>query len=392
MASQELEEIVVPAWDHDKFAESLMEKFHGNPPYQEIVELLKYTDGSILPRLKISVKGKRVYVVASPRSGDSSEVKRDQLYHMFKATGLVAKENGAKEIIGVMAEHFYARSHREKDGECVFVRQITRELNAAGFDKILTLAIHSNHLYNFYKEVYKVDDGKKILHSLDPTPIQVHLLLNLLKTFNLEDKKLLIATLDEGANTWADSHKKWLESSCLENSDIGYVCFNKHRLKMNDAKNVETKLVDKEKHFDNTILFIPDDMGDTFGTLYKSLKVLVDSKQGMPEYVIAAFPHALINKTAPKIIDALDINLIASTSNPTRRTKPEISELPIFWYDPVNYFFEAIEKCIRKGKTLEEVFTPKNYPLWHVQGLYEIAQGPREIRKFTPDLSAEAFL
>lgn len=393
MGEETLEDIVIPAWKFDSFAEDLMAKLSMTDSFDDLVEIKEYTDGSTLPILKTDVEGKRVYVAASPRSGESTEIKRDKLYHMFKATGLAAQENGAVEVIGVMSEYFYARSHKQKKGEGRFARQMAHELSSSGFDKVLTMAIHSTDLYSFFEEAYQVEDGKKVLYSLDPALPQTDILLNALHQSNLlHEKPLIFAGVDEGAKVWVERHKSY---SPKNNTDIKEFYFDKKRLNPNNLQQTTSKIRERSDNLESlqgSVLFIPDDMADTCGSLFRTMETIEKADLGKPDYVIAALPHALLNEAAHKIIKSLGINLIASTSNPTRRTKPHITELPIFWYNPVDYFHQAIEKCIKKDQTTEEVFNPSNYPLNTAQQLYTIEQEPPQLIKYKGDFNPANFL
>lgn len=381
----ELEEIFIPAWRFDSFAKDLMDKFPNNPPYSDMVEILKYTDGSMLPKLKTKVNGKRVYVAASPRSGDSTEIKRDQLYHMFKATGLVAKENGAKEVVGIMSEHFHDRSHREKENECVFAKQIAKEFKIAGFDKILTMAVHSKDLYEFYKNAYGTD-GKDILYSLDPSLIQAHMFSNIIHEFKIKERGIIVG-LDEGAKVWVEGHRNYLKP-VLELEEL---YFKKKRADPNNPKSIISEISSKIDSLEDSVLLITDDKGDTLGTFFRTMENIQKMESGKPKYVFLAVPHALLNRTANKIIESLGVNLISSTSNPTIKEKEHIKRLPIFWYDSANYFYSAIEECVRNNKHPDEVFN-SSYPLWAVQNLYEVVQRPQKLVKYKGDFSANAFL
>jgi phosphoribosylpyrophosphate synthetase len=143
---------------------------------------------------------------------------------------------------------------------------------------------------------------------------------------------------------------------------------------------------------DGCLLVYFDDFFDTGGSVVSNLEDIANLKRGQPAYVFAAMPHGLLYKNAHKIIKAMGINLIASTSNPTRRTKPQIEGLPITWYDAAPYFFEEMRRGIREGIPPEKLFTPKNYPTWSVHDLYKIVQAPANLEPYHPDFSLHALM
>lgn len=396
-----IEELVLAAWQHDEIAKKLIEHFPDNPPYEKAIRLIDYKSGGMLPRIEVDVTGKRVYVVASPRSKESTEIDRERLLHMLEATCVAARDNGAKEVIAIMSEHFHDRAHREVKGEPVYARQVAHRMKAAGVDKVMTLAVHSTDQYVFYAEAYglckpedpkevKIERGHQVLYSLDTAPISTHLFLNLRQKFGLEGKTVYVIRLDQGAERWVSPHIAWLGQSGLKGLDVKRIDFEKHRNVPNDPRSVVTNLLTNVESIEGAVIFIADDKADTLGTIHGALKYLVEREQkGVPAYVFAALPHTLIYKRGHDVVDHLGINIIGSTSNPTRRTKPHIAGLPIFWYDPVNYLFEAIQRCIREGKKPGEVFTPQNYPLFTTARLYSLVKEPATLRRFETKFSQD---
>ena len=412
-----INEVVLQGINHDGFGESIASHFLGSPSFSNSVRTHHYWDGSSVnmlakdaeKNLKVDVKDKRVYVVVSPRSGDSTDVKINDLYHLFKTTAHSAKKAGAAEIIGIMSYLFYGRSHREVPGEPVFMELLPGELRLAGFSKIMTLAAHNREdTYREFAKAYGVPDGRKVLYSLDPTLIQADIFLNQLRRNGLTGRRIVIGELDKGAVQWTRPYLETLEKlGGIPRSQLSIARFKKERLEPGNPRLTEASLdsyVDLDSRalegFAETVFVPVDDIADTLSSIYWALLAVHASGRGDPEYVVANLPHALLYKNAPKIVDSLGINLISSTSLPTRRTKEEIKPLPITWYDPTNFFMRAIRGCIGNGQTLDEVFERDYHSLGYVKELYNLVlpepgtqkQGLLELRKFTPDFSARPLM
>src|SRR5690606_2025844 len=246
------------------------------------VNTAHYSDGEFQPSFEESVRGSRVFLIAStfPNSDHLME-----LLLMIDA----AKRASARHITAVLPYFGWARQDRkDKPRVPIAAKLVAKMLETAGATRIITMDLHADQIQGFFE--------KPVDHLFAST-----IFLPYLRSLNLEN--LTIASPDMGGSKRAYAYSKFLESDVV-------ICY-KQREKANVISYMELIGDVKGK---NVVLV--DDMVDTAGTLTTAADLMME--RGALS-VRAVCTHPLLSGNAYERIEKSQLlELIVSDSIPTK--------------------------------------------------------------------------
>ena len=256
-----------------------------------------YSDGEFQPSYEESIRGKRIFVIASTNPGPENLM---ELLLMLDA----AKRASARHITAVIPYFGWARQDRkDKPRVPIAAKLVAKMLETAGATRIITMDLHADQIQGFFE--------KPVDHLYAST-----IFLPYIKDLKLNN--LTIASPDMGGSKRAYAYSKFLSSDVV-------ICY-KQREKANIISHMELIGDVKGK---NVILV--DDMVDTAGTLTKAADLMIE--RGAIS-VRAICTHALLSGNAYEKIEASKLEeLIVTDSIPARISHPKVKVLscaPLF--------------------------------------------------------------
>lgn len=409
--------IIASVTADDQFARKLA-KFCGvNSHIDEAFNPVVFSGGEFCPVASNEVKGKRVYLVATPnpKGADPQDPGGAQdLFARILISVDALKRNGAREVWLIYTDMHYSRQDRgpqdvvdagKMKGQPFNAMVQAKHFKLAGVDKIITIHPHSKKLYKVYggawlgldeydrkwsdPEVTKklIEKGKQVLIGLNPAPIVAHYLLHkstIAKNIAKDGSNLVFLVPDAGARSFADDVKKhtFLPKAWL-------IQCNKIRKAPNDPSQVEVDIAEWPEGLclDKTYLLLVDDGSETGGTLVNAALAMSTFKQirgheniGTPVALIAYITHPWLNGPYNRItqqklagIKGMQEIIVGNTwtyidDSRVARFK-EISTVVRF----AQYFAQAIH-CFEQGMSIDEYFSFKNRKELdkHVPELYAI--------------------
>jgi ribose-phosphate pyrophosphokinase len=197
-----------------------------------------YSDGEFQPSYEESIRGTRIFVIASTNPGPENLM---ELLLMLDA----AKRASARHITAVIPYFGWARQDRkDKPRVPIAAKLVAKMLETAGATRIITMDLHADQIQGFFE--------KPVDHMFAST-----IFLPYLQSLNLDN--LTIASPDMGGSKRAYAYSKALGSDVV-------ICY-KQRAKANVISHME--LIGK-----NVVLV--DDMVDTAGTLTKAADLMME--------------------------------------------------------------------------------------------------------------------
>lgn len=201
-----------------------------------------YSDGEFQPSYEESIRGTRIFIIASTNPGPENLM---ELLLMLDA----AKRASARHITAVIPYFGWARQDRkDKPRVPIAAKLVAKMLETAGATRIITMDLHADQIQGFFE--------KPVDHLFAST-----IFLPYLQSLNLSN--LTIASPDMGGSKRAYAYSKALESDVV-------ICY-KQRAKANVISHMELigDVTDK-----NVVLV--DDMVDTAGTLTKAADLMIE--------------------------------------------------------------------------------------------------------------------
>ena len=201
-----------------------------------------YSDGEFQPSYEESIRGTRIFVIASTNPGPENLM---ELLLMLDA----AKRASARHITAVIPYYGWARQDRkDKPRVPIAAKLVAKMLETAGATRIITMDLHADQIQGFFE--------KPVDHLFAST-----IFLPYLKSLNLDN--LTIASPDMGGSKRAYAYSKALESDVV-------ICY-KQRAKANIISHME---LIGDVTGKNVVLV--DDMVDTAGTLTKAADLMIE--------------------------------------------------------------------------------------------------------------------
>ena len=201
-----------------------------------------YSDGEFQPSYEESIRGKRIFVIASTNPGSENLM---ELLLMLDA----AKRASARHITAVIPYFGWARQDRkDKPRVPIAAKLVAKMLETAGATRIITMDLHADQIQGFFE--------RPVDHMFAST-----IFLPYLQSLNLDN--LTIASPDMGGSKRAYAYSKALKSDVV-------ICY-KQRAKANVISHME---LIGEVTGKNVVLV--DDMVDTAGTLTKAADLMME--------------------------------------------------------------------------------------------------------------------
>lgn len=259
------------------------------------VEIVRFADSECRVRIEEEVEEEVVFIIQSL----SNPV--DENLMELLLLGDAVKRGEAKKVIAVLPYHGYARQDRvHRPGECLSSAVVTKLIESVGFDKIITVELHSDAILGFFK-----------------IPL-IHLSgLSLFKD-EIANKKqdFVIISPDAGAVKRAQGF--------AEDLDVPLALIEKKRDLNQPHKIISMKVVGDVK---DKIAFIVDDVIVSGGTLVNAAYLL---KQKGAKQVFAAATHADFVGGADKILADSPIDKIWVTDTIPIADERKFAKLTVF--------------------------------------------------------------
>ena len=202
----------------------------------------RYSDGEFQPSYEESIRGTRIFVIASTNPGPENLM---ELLLMLDA----AKRASARHITAVIPYFGWARQDRkDKPRVPIAAKLVAKMLETAGATRIITMDLHADQIQGFFE--------KPVDHMFAST-----IFLPYLQSLNLDN--LTIASPDMGGSKRAYAYSKALVSDVV-------ICY-KQRAKANVISHME---LIGDVTGKNVVLV--DDMVDTAGTLTKAADLMME--------------------------------------------------------------------------------------------------------------------
>ena len=250
-----------------------------------------YSDGEFQPSYEESIRGTRIFVIASTNPGPENLM---ELLLMLDA----AKRASARHITAVIPYFGWARQDRkDKPRVPIAAKLVAKTLETAGATRIITMDLHADQIQGFFE--------RPVDHLFAST-----IFLPYLRSLNLDN--LTIASPDMGGSKRAYAYSKALESDVV-------ICY-KQRAKANVISHME---LIGDVTGKNVVLV--DDMVDTAGTLTKAADLMIERGA---KSVRAICTHPILSGSAyQRLEDSKLEELIVTDSIPTTQKSAKIRVL-----------------------------------------------------------------
>ena len=250
-----------------------------------------YSDGEFQPSYEESIRGTRIFVIASTNPGPENLM---ELLLMLDA----AKRASARHITAVIPYFGWARQDRkDKPRVPIAAKLVAKMLETAGATRIITMDLHADQIQGFFE--------RPVDHLFAST-----IFLPYLRSLNLDN--LTIASPDMGGSKRAYAYSKALESDVV-------ICY-KQRAKANVISHME---LIGDVTGKNVVLV--DDMVDTAGTLTKAADLMIERGA---KSVRAICTHPILSGSAyQRLEDSKLEELIVTDSIPTSQKSAKIRVL-----------------------------------------------------------------
>ena len=250
-----------------------------------------YSDGEFQPSYEESIRGTRIFVIASTNPGPENLM---ELLLMLDA----AKRAYARHITAVIPYFGWARQDRkDKPRVPIAAKLVAKMLETAGATRIITMDLHADQIQGFFE--------RPVDHLFAST-----IFLPYLRALNLDN--LTIASHDMGGSKRAYAYSKALESDVV-------ICY-KQRAKANVISHME---LIGDVTGKNVVLV--DDMVDTAGTLTKAADLMIERGA---KSVRAICTHPILSGSAyQRLKDSKLEELIVTDSIPTTQKSAKIRVL-----------------------------------------------------------------
>ncbi|MBI5871801.1 hypothetical protein HZB88_01825 [archaeon] len=367
--------VFLPVRANDAFAKSFANLFGIDDP-DKLVKNTVYGNGEYCPTITgiIQQQGKNLLEdkVACIISDYTSEVKPTEQIGKISILSNAAKHAGAKDIILIMAEHFFDRQDHNPDlifskeyektdeagrhkinqcqGQPYTAEVLPCLFRAAGITKVITVSAHSQILTKEYKKEY----GYDALYNLDPVPIFIdYSLKTILKS--AKGKNLILVAPDKGA---AEMVNRFYSS--INMPDAAKVFFGKWRTEPNNPSKLKVEKISPTSPISTNkkMIIAMDDKIDTGGTFIYSVigKLVKESALYGPPYQVHLLAAHAILPTLKCYEDLANnrINLHCFNTHPNlafKKSEPAVEH--IFLIDITKYFAYALVNHVIPEKPLD---------------------------------------
>lgn len=248
----------------------------------------KFSDGELCVSYLESIRGKRVYILSSPRNSD------DIMYLNLAIDA--AKRSTAKEIIPIIPYFPYQRSDKKDQTRGpIGAKMVAEMIENRGATGIITFDLHADQIQGFFNIPITHLEGKNIFDTY-------------IKSVYTKDT--ILCGPDAGSGKRVQRMKNQLRD--FHDIDLSYVMLEKTRSVANKVD--EIFLIGDVKGKDVIIL---DDIIDTAGTLSKATDCLLEAGA---KSVKAVITHGVLSGDAYKNIGNSKLTqlIISDSLEPSR--------------------------------------------------------------------------
>lgn len=251
------------------------------------INLQRFSDGELCVDFKDSVRGKRVYLLTSPKTSDDIMI----LLLAIDA----AKRASAQEIIPILPYYPYSRQDKKDQSRGpIGAKVIAKLIETSGASSIITYDLHADQIQGFYEIPTTHISGKNVFDKF---------------IVSIANENTILAGPDAG------SGKRLKRIRDHINKHYGlllnYVMIDKVRVKANE---IESMVLIGDVTGKDVIII--DDMIDTGGTLCKAAEHLLDNGANSVRAVIS---HGVLSgKAYENINNSKLLELVISDSIETK--------------------------------------------------------------------------
>ncbi len=367
----------LPLRPNDNFAKRLANNFGVIDP-DELVKNICFSNGEYCPTITDVLKTlegpKRLSgrIACIVYSYTKTELDTMTAFGRIPFLADAAYRSGAKEVYLILAEHLFDRQDLDPNlkyeenyenisegkkrkieimqGQSFSLEVAVKSFYNAGIKEVLTMDRHSDAMERIYSKIYQCSP-EQVLFNLDPIPIMANYLLNSKIEIGENGKNLVILAPDKNAKKPVDH---FYELSGLTDASIIYC--NKYRAEPNNPKKITAEITETSNNFkgiEGKILVGIDDIGDTFGTLQKTM-VLGLEMDGRPKQIHVMLSHMIFSsRGAYEIIADNKMNIHGSNSHPNmafKKDEPGVDQISVIDFTP--YFAWALVNHVIHRKPL----------------------------------------
>ena len=257
----------------------------------------KFSDGELCVDFIDSVRGKRVYILASPNNSD-------EIMKLNLAID-AAKRGAAKEIIPILPYFPYARQDKKDQSRGPIGAKIIAEmLEHRGATSVITFDLHADQIQGFFNIPLTHIEGKNVFDS------------HIAEITKFFEGETVLCGPDAGSGKRVKRMKDQL--SKRHGVNLNYVMLDKTRSKANVIDEMVIIGDVKDKH-----IIILDDMVDTAGTLCKAADVL---KNAGAKSVRAIISHGVLSGPAMERIGESKLESLIISDSLALKTASELCE------------------------------------------------------------------
>ncbi|MBI1315457.1 ribose-phosphate diphosphokinase [bacterium] len=270
------------------------------------VVMTDFSDGEFQPSFEETVRGGRVFLIASTHQPTSNLM---ELLLMCDA----AKRASAKHITAVIPYFGWARQDRkDKSRVPIGAKLVANLLTAAGATRVMTMDLHADQIQGFFE-----------------VPVD-HLFVSSLFVPHIKERNipnLTIGSPDIGGSKRANTYAKMLGSEMI-------ICYKQRK----EANVIDKMTAIGDVRGRNVILV--DDMIDTAGTLTKAADMLMEEGA---QSVMAYCTHPVLSGKAYDRIEQSQLTeLVVTDTIPLKKASPKISVISV-----ARHFAEVMQKVHR---------------------------------------------
>jgi len=270
------------------------------------VVMTDFSDGEFQPSFEETVRGGRVFLIASTHQPTSNLM---ELLLMCDA----AKRASAKHITAVIPYFGWARQDRkDKSRVPIGAKLVANLLTAAGATRVMTMDLHADQIQGFFE-----------------VPVD-HLFVSSLFVPHIKERNipnLTIGSPDIGGSKRANTYAKMLGSEMI-------ICYKQRK----EANVIDKMTAIGDVRGRNVILV--DDMIDTAGTLTKAADMLMEEGA---QSVMAYCTHPVLSGKAYERIEQSQLTeLVVTDTIPLKQASPKISVISV-----ARHFAEVMQKVHR---------------------------------------------
>ncbi len=288
----------------------------------------RFKNGEIFSKIKGTVRGKTVYILASFAEIEGRSI-NDYIIE-FQIMCDAVMRAGAKSIVAVIPSFPYARQDRKSEGRApISAAMMAKTLeNVCRVDHVVTVDLHSDQIQGFFENT--------VVDNLTAARI----FAEQIKRMDLKD--IVVVSPDAGGVKRAERFKNYLLKD--NNQEAGFALMIKKRIKAGEVDKIT--LVGDVK---GKVAIIVDDMCDTGGTLAEAAKIAMDSGA---KKVIACITHPILSGDAVSIISKSKFEKVFVTNSLPAREKYNDKIVKV----SLSKLLGEVIVRIQKGSSVSEVF------------------------------------